>query len=84
MFYISQEGDEDKDDLEEDEDKYVDEVDMPGTKVDSKQRITVRNLRIREDTAKYLRNLDPNSAYYDPKTRSMRDNPYETVANPEE
>uniref|UniRef100_A0A1B0GEA1 Pre-mRNA-splicing factor SLU7 n=1 Tax=Glossina morsitans morsitans TaxID=37546 RepID=A0A1B0GEA1_GLOMM len=57
------------------EDKYVDEVDMPGTKVDSKQRITVRNLRIREDTAKYLRNLDPNSAYYDPKTRSMRDNP---------
>ncbi|PSN44778.1 Pre-mRNA-splicing factor Slu7 [Blattella germanica] len=53
----------------EDEDKYVDEVDMPGTKVDSKQRITVRNLRIREDTAKYLRNLDPNSAYYDPKTR---------------
>jgi len=60
---------------EEDEDKYVDEVDMPGTKVDSKQRITVRNLRIREDTAKYLRNLDPNSAYYDPKTRSMRENP---------
>ncbi|KAJ3654166.1 hypothetical protein Zmor_013376 [Zophobas morio] len=65
---------EDSDD-EKDEDKYVDEVDMPGTKVDSKQRITVRNLRIREDTAKYLRNLDPNSAYYDPKTRSMRENP---------
>ncbi|XP_044258037.1 pre-mRNA-splicing factor Slu7 [Tribolium madens] len=62
-------------DEELDEDKYVDEVDMPGTKVDSKQRITVRNLRIREDTAKYLRNLDPNSAYYDPKTRSMRENP---------
>ncbi|XP_016987377.1 pre-mRNA-splicing factor Slu7 [Drosophila rhopaloa] len=62
-------------DEEGNEDKYVDEVDMPGTKVDSKQRITVRNLRIREDTAKYLRNLDPNSAYYDPKTRSMRDNP---------
>lgn len=49
---------------------------MPGNKVDSKQRITVRNLRIREDMAKYLRNLDPNSAYYDPKTRSMRDNPH--------
>lgn len=63
------------DDDNKDEDKYVDEVDMPGTKVDSKQRITVRNLRIREDTAKYLRNLDPNSAYYDPKTRSMRENP---------
>lgn len=67
-------------DDDEDEDKYVDEVDMPGTKVDSKQRITVRNLRIREDTAKYLRNLDPNSAYYDPKTRSMRDNPNEGTA----
>jgi pre-mRNA-processing factor SLU7 len=44
---------------------------------------TVRNLRIREDTAKYLRNLDPNSAYYDPKTRSMRDNPL-PGRNPEE
>jgi pre-mRNA-processing factor SLU7 len=32
-------------------------------------------LRIREDTAKYLRNLDPESAYYDPKTRSMREAP---------
>ena len=37
--------------------------------------MSVRNLRIREDTAKYLRNLDPNSAFYDPKTRSMRENP---------
>jgi len=75
----------DEDVPEEDEDKYVDDVDMPGTKVDSKQRITVRNLRIREDVAKYLRNLDPNSAYYDPKTRSMRDNPYkDTGKNPEE
>lgn len=75
-------GDEDDagdEDADGDEDKYVDEVDMPGTKVDSKQRITVRNLRIREDTAKYLRNLDPNSAYYDPKTRSMRENPYKGI-----
>lgn len=67
--------DTDEDEEEDDGDKYADGADMPGTKVDSKQRITVRNLRIREDTAKYLRNLDPNSAYYDPKTRSMRDNP---------
>mmetsp|Transcript_2999 Transcript_2999/g.5896 ORF Transcript_2999/g.5896 Transcript_2999/m.5896 type:complete len:553 (+) Transcript_2999:206-1864(+) len=36
---------------------------------------TVRNLRIREDTAKYLRNLDLSSAHYDPKTRSMREDP---------
>lgn len=42
----------------------------------TKSKSTVRNLRIREDTAKYLRNLDPDSAYYDPKTRSMRENPY--------
>ncbi|MFS8004597.1 putative pre-mRNA-splicing factor SLU7 domain-containing protein [Helianthus anomalus] len=34
---------------------------------------TVRNLCIREDTTKYLPNLDVNSAQYDPKTRfSMR------------
>lgn len=65
-----------KDEDNEDEDKYADKVDMPGTNFDSKRRITVRNLRIREDTAKYLRNLDPASAYYDPKTRSMRENPY--------
>lgn len=36
---------------------------------------SVRNLRIREDTAKYLLNLDLNSAHYDPKTRSMREDP---------
>ncbi|TPX43270.1 hypothetical protein SeMB42_g02159 [Synchytrium endobioticum] len=58
-----------------DEDKYADGADMAGQKVDAKSRITVRNLRIREDTAKYLLNLDVNSAYYDPKTRSMRENP---------
>lgn len=41
----------------------------------AQMKVTARNLRIREDTAKYLRNLDPSSAYYDPKSRSMRDNP---------
>jgi pre-mRNA-processing factor SLU7 len=45
------------------------------SKTDPKTKSTIRDLRIREDVAKYLRNLDPNSAYYDPKTRSMRDNP---------
>ena len=38
-------------------------------------KMTERNLRIREHTAKYLLNLDPNSAHYDPKSRSMRSNP---------
>lgn len=37
---------------DEDEDKYADDIDMPGQNFDSKRRITVRNLRIREDTAK--------------------------------
>ncbi|MEE6478759.1 hypothetical protein FKM82_011985 [Ascaphus truei] len=70
---------------DEDEDKYADDVDMPGQNFDSKRRITVRNLRIREDTAKYLRNLNPNSAYYDPKTRAMRENPYSDAGkNPDE
>jgi pre-mRNA-processing factor SLU7 len=52
------------------------------TKVDKRVRTagggatgSVRNLRIREDTAKYLLNLDPNSAHYDPKSRSMRADP---------
>lgn len=44
-------------------------------KKDPKTRTIVRNLRIREDTAKYLKNLDLNSAFYDPKSRSMKENP---------
>jgi hypothetical protein len=32
-----------------------------------------RKLRLREDTAKYLENLDLAGAIYDPKSRSMRD-----------
>lgn len=47
-------------------------------------RITARNLRIREDTPKYLRNLSLDSAFYDPKSRSMRSNPYGNNTNPED
>ena len=68
---------EDDDDEDADEDKYADDVAMPGQKFESKQRITVRNLRMREDLPKYLYNLDPNSAHYDPKSRAMRANPFE-------
>lgn len=74
LIPTNQNEEEDKDD-----EKYAETVDMPGQKVDldaKTTRMTVRNLRLREDTAKYLRNLDPNSAYYDPKTRSMRENPF--------
>ncbi len=38
--------------------------------------VTGWNMRVREDRAKYLLNLDVDSAFYDPKTRSMRENPY--------
>ncbi|KXS10066.1 hypothetical protein M427DRAFT_159823 [Gonapodya prolifera JEL478] len=71
-------GDVPQEEVEEslDEDKYAEQADMPGQKIDTKTRTSIRNLRIREDTAKYLRNLNLESAHYDPKTRSMRDNPY--------
>ncbi|KAF2773875.1 mRNA splicing protein [Teratosphaeria nubilosa] len=49
-------------------DKYEAETDMG-----RKQGNSTRNLRLREDTAKYLLNLDLDSAKYDPKTRSMLD-----------
>jgi len=53
---------------EEEEAKYAEESDMG-----REQSNSTRNLRIREDTAKYLLNLDLDSAKYDPKTRSMLD-----------
>jgi len=45
------------DDDEDDEDKYADDMAMPGQKFETKQRITVRNLRIREDTAKVCQSV---------------------------
>ncbi|KAH0993784.1 hypothetical protein GBA52_005267 [Prunus armeniaca] len=74
--------DEDNDALKVDEAKVDESKQMDFAKVEKRVRTTgggstgtVRNLRIREDTAKYLLNLDVNSAYYDPKTRSMREDP---------
>ncbi|XP_040944038.1 pre-mRNA-splicing factor SLU7 [Gossypium hirsutum] len=62
--------------------KLVESKQMELSKVERRVRTTgggstgsVRNLRIREDIAKYLFNLDCNSAYYDPKSRSMREDP---------
>eukprot|EP00906_Rhabdomonas_costata_P000264 RCo000356 len=63
-----------KDDLN-DQSEQVEKERNLATTADPRTRTTVRNLRIREDTAKYLLNLDLNSAYYDPKTRSMREAP---------
>ena len=75
--------DEMNEDNEDDEDVEDASKQIVGTKLSTGHQrgskgavMSVRNLRIREDTAKYLINLDPGSAFYDPKTRSMRANPY--------
>ncbi len=61
--------------LDEDDEKDNIGDNTIGQHFDAKNRQSVRNLRIREDTAKFLFNLDPNSAHYDPRTRAMRANP---------
>ncbi|KAI9808567.1 MAG: mRNA splicing protein [Sarcosagium campestre] len=64
------EEDEDEEDDNDDaaQDKYAEESEMG-----RQQTKGTRQLRIREDTAKYLLNLDLDSAKYDPKTRTMVD-----------
>ncbi|MCJ1404207.1 mRNA splicing protein [Xylographa trunciseda] len=64
---LTEEGDEGME-AEGEEAKYAEESDMG-----RQQSTATRNLRLREDTAKYLLNLDLDSAKYDPKTRSMVD-----------
>lgn len=64
----NEDGAEDENELEAEEARYAEESDMG-----RQQSTATRNLRIREDTAKYLLNLDLDSAKYDPKTRSMVD-----------
>ncbi|KAJ5162171.1 hypothetical protein N7492_007563 [Penicillium capsulatum] len=59
---------EDGEDATEQDIRYAEESDMG-----RHQSTATRNLRIREDTAKYLLNLDLDSAKYDPKTRRMVD-----------
>ncbi|KAJ9641371.1 mRNA splicing protein [Coniosporium apollinis] len=61
---LTEDGEEDGDEGA----KYEEETDMG-----RQQATSTRNLRLREDTAKYLLNLDLDSAKYDPKTRSMVD-----------
>ncbi|KAI0476202.1 putative mRNA splicing protein [Xylariaceae sp. FL0804] len=63
---VADEGDE-GDDADAGE-KYAEEMDMG-----KHQSTATRQLRIREDTAKYLLNLDLESAKYDPKTRTIVD-----------
>ncbi|EPT26147.1 SLU7 splicing factor, putative [Toxoplasma gondii ME49] len=61
-----------------------DQTSAPVACSDDRFRINTKNLRIREDTAKYLLNLDINSAFYDPKSRSMRGNPFEHLKEEEQ
>ena len=61
-------ADEDGDEAPDSDIRYAEESDMG-----RQQSTATRNLRIREDTAKYLLNLDLDSAKYDPKTRRMVD-----------
>jgi pre-mRNA-processing factor SLU7 len=68
-------GDDDEAKLAEEEDAAFQEVKRRVRTAAGGSTGSVRNLRIREDTAKYLLNLDVNSAHYDPKTRSMREDP---------
>lgn len=65
---LQSENSEQRSEGEEEEAKYAEESDMG-----RQQSTATRNLRLREDTAKYLLNLDLDSAKYDPKTRSMVD-----------
>ena len=62
--------DEDEDDG--DDDKYAEDEDaeMPGQKFDASARMSTRNLRLREDTASYLKN---EHGTYNPKSRKMKD-----------
>ncbi|KXZ44279.1 hypothetical protein GPECTOR_70g510 [Gonium pectorale] len=76
--------------IDEDETKIKEEEEAGFGEVKKRVRTTaggstgsVRNLRIREDIAKYLLNLDVNSAYYDPKSRSMREDPQPDKPNSE-
>ena len=64
---LGEDGEESQD-ADAEQAKYAEESDMG-----RQQSTATRNLRLREDTAKYLLNLDLDSAKYDPKTRSMVD-----------
>ncbi|GAW81920.1 step II splicing factor [Plasmodium gonderi] len=85
-----EEEEEEEDGMQDDEGKETaDELKEDGVKnngssnnnmnKNEKNRNVARNLRIREDTAKYLYNLSLNSAFYDPKSRSMREDPFANI-----
>ena len=81
----SDDDNEDKEFIANDEDAQVfnQRTARQGGVGGAQMKNTARNLRIREDIPKYLRNLALDSAFYDPKSRSMRLNPLPNE-NPED
>lgn len=66
--HAKQKGEDGEEGEDEEGLKYAETSDMS-----KHQPTSTRQLRIREDTAKYLLNLDLESAKYDPKTRTLVD-----------
>jgi pre-mRNA-processing factor SLU7 len=64
--------------------KNVDDDDKGIVENELKMSVSSTVLRIREDTAKYLRNLDETSAFYNGKTRSMMEPKPEHLMNTKE
>ncbi|KAK5087633.1 mRNA splicing protein [Exophiala xenobiotica] len=71
------EGEQGDVDVDVDGDHYAEETDMGRN-----QPTSTRQLRLREDTAKYLLDLNLDSAKYDPKTRSMDTTAQSLNSNP--
>jgi pre-mRNA-processing factor SLU7 len=80
---VSDDEDDEENVLEEDDEREAEGKAEVFTGTNPKNKSSVKNLRIREDTAKYLYNLNDESAHYDPKTRSMRENPLPEYENTE-
>lgn len=74
-FCVAHQPNEDAHIDDEFKERIFDDSGTASNPTDPKIKTNIRNLRIREDIAKYLINLDENSAYYDAKTHSMRENP---------
>jgi pre-mRNA-processing factor SLU7 len=78
--------DEGEEDVDKEYKQSVDPIELANlpTKHDKNKKFQgLGGVRNREDYAKYLLNLDVNSDYFDPKSRSMRsyDNPAEVLDN---
>lgn len=61
--------------VDPDKDKEIEII----PKSDLRTTNALRSIRIREDTAKYLLNLDLESARYDPKSHAMREDPKSSI-----